>query len=105
MLWAQWSALPIRHDYLMGSVPMGIGAFLIAYTARHETRMDRALAPLGKYVLGIYVSHIFFLDLLKPLGAMLDPLLWGFLLPALVFGASLLAVFILSKTPLRSIVA
>ena len=104
LLWAQWSALPIRHDFLIGSVPMGIGAFLVAYTARRETRMDRVMAPLGKYVLGIYVSHILFLDLLKPLGTMLDPLLWGFLLPALVFGSSLLVVILLSKTPLRSIV-
>jgi len=103
-LWANWSALPIRHDYLIGSIPYGIGAFLIAFTAKRETKLDNLLAPYGKYVLGIYVSHLLFLDLLKPLGVSLDPVLWGFLFPILVFGSALLAVILLSKTPLRSIV-
>lgn len=103
-LWANWSALPIRHDYLIGSVPYGIGAFLIAYTAKRETKLDNFLAPYGKYVLGVYVSHLLFLDLLRPLGAMLDPILWAFLFPSLIFGCALLTVILLSKTPLRRFV-
>ena len=103
-LWIYWSALPIRHDYLLGSIPYGIGAFLLAYMAKRETKIDNVLAPCGKYVLGIYVSHLLFLDLWKPLGAMFPPLIWIFILPLLVFGSSFLAVWALSKTPLRRFV-
>jgi surface polysaccharide O-acyltransferase-like enzyme len=103
-LWAYWSALPIRHDYLLGSIPYGIGAFLIAYTAKRETKIDNFLAPYGKYVLGIYVSHLLFLDLMKPLGNWFNPVLWSFLFPILIFGSSLLTVMLLSKTPLRRFV-
>jgi surface polysaccharide O-acyltransferase-like enzyme len=103
-LWANWSVLPIRHDYVIGSIPYGIGAFLIAYTAKRETRLDTFLAPYGKYVLGIYVSHLLFLDLLRPLGASFNPAIWNFLFPILVFGSSLLAVILLSKTPLHRFV-
>lgn len=99
-----WSALPIRHDYLLGSVPYGMGMFLVAYSARRETTLDDVLAPHNKYVLGIYVSHMLFLDILKPLGNFMDPILWGFLFPILVFGSSLAAVILLSKTPLRRFV-
>jgi peptidoglycan/LPS O-acetylase OafA/YrhL len=104
LLWTNWSALPIRHDYLIGSIPYGIGAFFIAYTAKRETKLDNFLAPYGKYVLGIYVSHLLFLDLLEPLGASFDPVLWAFLFPILIFGSTLLAVILISKTPLRSVV-
>ena len=104
LLWANWSALPIRHDYLLGSIPYGIGAFFVAFTAKRETKLDNFLAPYGKYVLGIYVSHLIFLDLWKPLGASINPILWAFLFPALIFASTLLAVIVLSKTPLRSVV-
>ena len=102
-LWAQWRSLPIRHDYLISSIPYGIGVFFVAFTARRETKLDNLLAPYGKYVLGIYVAHLLILDLLKPLGAVFDPLLWAFVLPMLVFGITLPAVILLSKTPLRSV--
>ena len=103
-LWATWSMLPVRHDYLIGSVPYGIGAFFMALTARRETKLDTLAAPYSKYVLGIYVSHLLFLDLWKPLGVLIHPVLWSFLFPILVFGSSLLAVILLSKTPLRRFV-
>lgn len=101
ILWARWSALPIRHDYLLGSIPYGTGFFLIAYAARKKARLDDILAPYSKYVLGIYASHILFLDLWAPWGKYFDPISWGFLLPILVFVSSLLTVMIISKTPLK----
>lgn len=104
LLWAGWSALPIRHDYLLGSIPYGTGFFLIAHSARRETKLDRLLAPYRRYVLGIYASHLLFVDAWKPLGAFLDPIVWGFLFPVLVFFSSLGLVFALSKTPLRRFV-
>ncbi|MEW5939211.1 MAG: acyltransferase [Chloroflexota bacterium] len=103
-LWANWTLLPIRHDYLIASVPYGIGAFFVALSAKRDTKLDAFLAPLAKYVLGIYVSHLLVLDLLKPLGALFDPILWAFLYPALIFGITLAGVYLLTKTPLRVIV-
>jgi surface polysaccharide O-acyltransferase-like enzyme len=103
-LWANWTLLPIRHDYLFASIPYGIGAFFVAFAAKRETKLDERLAPLAPYVLGVYVSHLLVLDLLKPLGALLDPILWAFLYPALIFGITLTGVYLLSKTPLRSLV-
>jgi surface polysaccharide O-acyltransferase-like enzyme len=104
VLWANWKILPIRHDYLLSSIPYGIGAFLIALTPKKETQLDARLAPYAQYVLGIYVSHLLVLDLLKPLGALMNPILWAFLLPALIFAIALTGVYLLSKTPLRNIV-
>jgi hypothetical protein len=103
-IWANWLSLPIRHDYLVGSIAYGLGIFLIAYSARSETRLDLILAPYNKYVLGIYVIHMLFIDLWKPLGTVLNPIIWGFLFPVLVFGSSFGAVILLSKTPLRKVV-
>jgi peptidoglycan/LPS O-acetylase OafA/YrhL len=103
-LWANWSALPIRHDFLISSIPYGVGAFFIAFTAKRETKLDTLLAPYGKYVLGIYASHLIFLDMWKPLGDAMNPILWAFLLPVLVFTTALMAVILISKTPLKSIV-
>lgn len=104
ILWANWNLLPIRHDYLLGSLPYGIGVFFLAYNAKRETGFDKKLAPYAKYVLGIYVAHLLVLDLLNPLGEFINPIAWAFLYPALVFGLTLTGVILLSKTPLRSLV-
>jgi surface polysaccharide O-acyltransferase-like enzyme len=104
ILWANWTLLPIRNDYLLGSVLYGIGAFFVAFTAQRETKLDWLLAPYAQYVLGVYVAHLLVLDALKPLGAWFDPILWAFIYPMLVFGLTLLGVILLSKTPLRSVV-
>jgi surface polysaccharide O-acyltransferase-like enzyme len=103
-LWANWTLLPIRHDYLFASIPYGIGAFFVPFNAKRDTKLDERLAPLAPYVLGVYVSHLLVLDLLQPLGAIFDPILWAFLLPALIFVITLTGVYLLSKTPLQSLV-
>lgn len=103
-LYANWSSLPIRHDYLVSSIPFGLGAFLVAFTARRETKFDSALEPYSKYVLGIYVAHMLVLDLWKPLGAYFPHIVWFFVMPVLVFGSTLLGIILLSKTPLRRFV-
>ncbi|MBV6395178.1 MAG: hypothetical protein HFACDABA_00749 [Anaerolineales bacterium] len=105
VLWARWSALPIRHDYLLGSIPYGLGFFLIAYAARDETRLENTLASYSKYVLGIYVSHMLFIDAWSPVGVYFPQSLWAFLLPVLVFFSSLLAVAATFRTPLRWLVS
>jgi len=104
LLYVNWSALPIRHDYLVGSIPFGVGIFLVALTSKRETKLDTALEPYSKYVLGIYVAHLLVLDLWKPLGVYFPVMVWFFVMPVLVFGSTLLGVILLSKTPLRRFV-
>jgi surface polysaccharide O-acyltransferase-like enzyme len=99
----QCSISPIQHDYLLGTVPLGVGVSLLAFTQR-DSSIDRFVGPYGRYVLGIYVSHLLFVDLLRPLGLFVQPIAWQFIFPILVLGLSLLSSIILSRTPLRRVV-
>ena len=98
-------------DYLFSTVPFGVGMSLFCLT-QPDTRFDKLFGSLGKYTLGIYASHVLFIDLLVPIDLLFSPsalqMIWRFAYPFLVFGLSLLATFVLSvvlaKTPLRGIV-
>ncbi len=102
-LWSQWEMDPIKNDYVFGSVAYGIGAFLIAYLFR-ENRLDRMVAPYAKYVLGIYVSHLFVLETLKRYNHLVNPILWQLLLPIVVFFFTLLCMALIARTPFRRVI-
>jgi len=103
-LWAQYNMDPIRNDYVLGSIPYGIGFFLLAYTFT-ANRLDRFAAKFAPYVLGIYVGHMLILDwLLKPLHKSFHPILWQLGLPFVLFVLSLGAVYLISKTPLKRVI-
>ena len=99
----QWSVSPIQHDYLLGTVPFGVGVALLALTHQDST-IDRLVGPYGRYTLGVYASHMLFLDLWRPFGSFVQPIVWQFMFPILVFGSSLLTSIIVSRTPLRCVV-
>jgi surface polysaccharide O-acyltransferase-like enzyme len=99
----RWFVHPIMHDYLLGSIPYGVGASLLIMT-KPDSDLDRRVSPFSRYVLGIYVIHMLFIDLLKPLGAFVQPLVWQLVFPMVVFGLSLLASMLIAKTPLRRVV-
>jgi surface polysaccharide O-acyltransferase-like enzyme len=94
---------PASLDYLVGSVPFGVGVALLAL-AQPASSIDRLVAPLGRYALGVYASHMLFVDLLWPIGAFAHPLVWQPLFPLLVFGLSLFTAIILGRTSLRRVV-
>ncbi len=98
-----WSVPITENDFLLGSVPYGIGVTLMAFKGT-DNAFDRVIGRYGAYMLGIYTSHLLFLDLLKPLGANIQPLLWLGIYSILVFGAALLLSVGLGKTRLRSLV-
>ena len=100
---AQWSVPPINHDYLLGTIPGGVGVFLLVF-AHRDSRIARFVGQYGQYVLGIYVSHMAFIDLWRPFGSFAQATAWQFIFPVLVFGSSLLASMIMSKTALRRVV-
>jgi surface polysaccharide O-acyltransferase-like enzyme len=98
--WCCFEADPFKNDFLIGMIPFGIGVFLFALNRPHSN-FDNLLGPYGKFVLGIYLMHILFIDIFSPLGSYFQPLLWQLLLPAFSFTCSLLTTIILSKTKLR----
>lgn len=99
----QWSVRPIEHDYLLGTIPFGVGVFLLAF-AHHDSNIDRFVSQYARYVLGIYLSHLLFVDLLRPFGTSVQPIVWQFMFPIFVFGASLVFAITLSRTFLRRLV-
>jgi surface polysaccharide O-acyltransferase-like enzyme len=95
-------SLPLLADYLLGTVPLGVGLTLFAFQSR--SALDARVAPLAPYVLGIYVSHLLFFALLRPLGAFVPSAVWVMAFPALVFLAALALTALLMRTPLRVLV-
>jgi hypothetical protein len=103
-----WGLGITTHDYLLGSVPLGIGVSLLALT-QPDTALDKFFGFYGRYVLGIYVSQLLFIDLFKPMGLWVNPIVWQFIFfPILVFSFSLIFSIttsrILAKTFLRQMV-
>jgi surface polysaccharide O-acyltransferase-like enzyme len=59
-----------RNDFLLGTLPLGLGAFLIAMNLPSHAGYARVLAALGTYSLGMYAIHVIFIlvfrDILQP---------------------------------------
>jgi surface polysaccharide O-acyltransferase-like enzyme len=52
---------PFYHnDFLLGTLPYGVGAFLIARNTEISGAFVEKLAGLGRYSLGIYAIHLLF---------------------------------------------
>lgn len=92
-----------QHDFLLGSIPFGIGTFLFALQGK-DHRHDYIIGRYGRYVLGIYVSHFLFIPFWQPLGRYFSSDVWPLLFPVIVFATSLLVTIALSKTPLKRFV-
>lgn len=100
-IWRHYQVPPTSHDFVIGTFFMGIGATLMALSG-HPLVSVRHLATLGKYTLGIYAIHFFFVDLLRPLGRTLSGPLWevGYVVAVLLLsagGALLLGHFRLTR--------
>jgi fucose 4-O-acetylase-like acetyltransferase len=99
----QWNLSPCCHDYLLGTIPFGVGVTLLALS-RPDSSIDRLVGPYGQYTLGVYASHLLFMDLLEPVGSFVDPLVWQLVAPIPIFCLALLTSIILARTPLRRVV-
>ncbi|HEY6951718.1 MAG TPA: hypothetical protein VI758_04885, partial [Bacteroidota bacterium] len=58
----------------------------------------------GKQTLGIYVVHFLFIEVLRPMGSLIDPLAWELLFTDLVFCLSLATIRVIMRTRLRSVI-
>jgi surface polysaccharide O-acyltransferase-like enzyme len=103
-LWSQYRLSPLYNDYVLGSIPYGIGLFLIAY--RFEAnRLDKLAAPFAIYVIGMYVSHMLIIDLLlKPFHRLFNPVLWQLTGPILLCLLTLAITWLIGQTRLRRLV-
>jgi surface polysaccharide O-acyltransferase-like enzyme len=80
--------LPLARDYLLGTYPFGVGAawvglgLLPGEPGAAQPRRPAAWAALtavagvGPWVLGIYLSHFAFVELLRPLDRRFSPAPW-----------------------------
>ena len=98
-----WGAEVYRHDFLVGSIPFGLGLTLLAIRSG-SSALDRLVAPLGKYTLLIYLSHIAFVDLFRVGRHFIAPDIWRFVMPFAVLAASTVCAVLVSRAPLRRLV-
>lgn len=85
--WALHTAwgTPLNQDYYIGTYFFGLGVALIALSNSRHLHWSRA-AAIGPLVLGIYASHMVFIDVLKPLDRLfMDSGLWSVAYVAAVF--------------------
>lgn len=95
---------PLRHDFLLGTLPYSTGVAAIALS-RPSLGENALMTKWGPYVLGIYVVHFLYVDLLGPLGGRFNPYAWGIVLPVTIFLLSLVTVKYMEKSrALRKIV-
>ncbi|SDA27880.1 Surface polysaccharide O-acyltransferase, integral membrane enzyme [Nitrosospira sp. Nsp18] len=95
-LWKLYGTDPNTHSYTIGTYCMGVGITLAALSNPRILNID-ILAKMGKYVLGIYVIHYIFVDILSPVSQLISNPLWeiGKVLVILLLSAG--AAMLLSK--------
>lgn len=84
MLHKGWG-MPLNQDYFIGTYFFGLGAAMIALSNSRYLHWSGA-AAIGPLVLGIYASHMIFVEMLQPLDRRLaDSGIWPLAYVAVVF--------------------
>lgn len=96
VLWWALAVPMIAHDFLIGSVVCAAGLLLFALSSPDFGRKSGLHIP-GKYTLGIYLSHLLFVDLLGPITPWLELHLWQILLPLTSFLLSYALTYTLGR--------
>lgn len=94
-LWRQYGTSPYQ-DYVFGTYFMGLGAALMALSNSALFRVS-GITKMGKYVLGIYVSHWFFVSLLRPIDRIVETAWWDLGYILIVFLLSLGLTVLMSR--------
>jgi len=91
-----YGADPWNIDYVVGTVPLGMGVFLLALALPGLGR-GTILPRLGQLTLGVYVSHLLFLSFARHAAERL-PFPWSeFACPVLLYGVSVVFTLLLCK--------
>lgn len=91
-----WFDVSMLQDYVVGTYLLGLGTGLIALSGR-EIPGAATIGKYGKYVLGIYLCHFAFIDLLRGGGLPNESLVWQVIHVPLVFFLSLMLVVIANR--------
>jgi surface polysaccharide O-acyltransferase-like enzyme len=95
LIWRYYN-VKIGADYVFGTFFMGIGAAVAALSNHRFVRSVR-LSTIGRYTLGIYVSHNLFASILRPIDGRISHPAWeiGFVFIVLIL--AIITTYILSK--------
>ncbi len=78
--------------YVVGTILFGIGPVLLLLSKK-DMGQSNLLSFMGKYTLGVYVSHIIFLDLIFPLRIRFHSLFVEMIYPFVVYALAFAATF------------
>lgn len=95
-LWKLYGTDPYMHSYTIGTYCMGVGITLAALSNHRILNID-ILAKTGKYVLGIYVIHYIFVDIVSPVSPIISSPLWEIGKVVLILLLSIGTAMLLSK--------
>lgn len=93
-----WGSKMVQ-DFVIGTYFYGLGAAMIALSGSRYLNLER-VASVGPLVLGIYASHLIFVDLLAPLSVRFaDSAIWSVGYVLAVFVLSYLLVRVMARSP------
>lgn len=93
---SHYFGISLYQDYVAGTCLMGVGAAMLALSG-HRILDNAILARLGQLTLGIYAIHMLFVEWLLPIDRMTHNAWWEVGYVFIVFGASTLVAFLLSR--------
>lgn len=96
VLWMLYGTDPDMHSYTIGTYVMGIGTAAIALSNNRLLNIE-AFAKMGRYVLGIYVVHYIFVDILSPVSQMISSPFWEIVKVIVILLLSAVVAVLLSK--------
>ena len=82
-LWKYFGIIP-RNNYYMGILVLGVGISLLCLN-NNNIGKNTLWPQFGQYTLGIYVTHLFILDLLLAYRRFFEPIVWDTIFPLAIF--------------------
>ena len=95
-LWARYGVFPTEHDYVAGTLLLGLGVAMMALSG-HRFVNFKGASSIGKYVLGIYGIHLIFVDLLRGADQQLSNHVWEIAYVLIVLALSIGATLLLAR--------
>jgi len=87
---------PLSHDYVIGTLLFGVGVMLLAL-AKKDIMQFTYLPTLGRYTLGVYVSHILFTHLLDKYKFLYFNPFWAISYAIIIYILALLLTLLMSR--------
>ena len=97
ILWKLYHSYPGRHEFLIGTIFLGVGVTVMVL-AKPEFNSGGVISKWGRYTLGIYVLHYYFIDLLEPVNKAFNNTLWEMAFPMIIYTLTLTTVYFLTKS-------